>query len=371
MSTKDYVEANNPAVFSYLNEQGLIPEYVMNSACVTSEETEGLNKVAFADPYNRAYPCHTKSACWQSAAWYAGNHCDQPHVKSAIEKLAAVHGIEKDVEAVFNCFETEFNKVASDELITSEPKYALTLDFGGDFGRGVQNHYPINSYNEIIRSGETATDDFRNGLLPMPIMRKVASALIEAAEELEVPYEELPKDVRTYGVQRLPDPYAAQVLIGIRKQAGAAVEPYTEIMGMLQKAMTKVASHAEAISVANIAAEEIFDLDHDNGIRYSNKMPDPYGIIFTGPTLGEMEKFAASTVDIMNVSVPVTDFLNLSDDTINAVFSQQLGNVIKEAKARVAGNPDMEKTAAAEELLSTLPPEASKILLATLADVGW
>lgn len=370
MSTKDYVEANNPAIFSYLNEQGLIPEYVMKSACVTSEETDGLNSVAFADQYNRAYPCHTKSACWQSAAWYAGNHEDAPHVKANIEKMAAFHGIEKDVQAVFNCFESEFNKVAHTEIV-EEPQYALSLDFGGDFGRGVQNHYPINSYNEVIRSGEAAAEDYVGSMLPMPIMRKVASSLMKAANEYQVPAEEMPAVVCRFGIQRLPDPYAAQVLVGIRKQANVAIDPYIELISTLQDAMTKIASHEDAIALADVAAAEMFDLDYDNGIRYSNRMPNPYDIIFTGPTLSDMEKFAANTVDILNVPVPVADFLNLSDEKIDAVFSQKLGAVIKEAKSRVSGSPDMEKTAAAEELISTLPPEATKILLATLADVGW
>ena len=371
MSTKDYVEANNPAIFSYLNEQGLIPEYVMKSACVTSEETDGLNAVAFADPYNRAYPCHTKAACWQSAAWFAGNHEETPHVKEAIEKMAAFHGIEQDVKDVFNCFESEFNKVAHAEIVDDEPQYALSLDFGGDFGRGQQNHYPINTYHEIIRSGEAAAEDYYSRTLPMPIMRKVASTLIKAATAHDVPMEEMPTVVCQFGIQRLPDPYAAQVLVGIRKQAGINTDPYIALLDELQNAMTKIASHEEAINLANAVAEEMFDLDYDNGVRYSNRMPTPYDIIFTGPTVNDMEKFAASTVDIMNVSVPVVDFLNLSDEKIDAVFSQKLGAVIKQAKAHVAGNPDMEKTAAAEELLSTLPPEANKILLATLADVAW
>lgn len=371
MPTKDYVEANNPALFLHLDEHNLIPDYVKASARVTPEELEDLSVVAFADPFNRAYPCHTKAACWQSAAWYAGNAVDQPEVKAGIEKMAYAHGIEEDVQKVFACFDDTLTKAASAEVVEDDPKFALSLDFNGQFGRGFENHYPINSYHEVVRAGNDAAHDFATSSLPVPIMRKVATTIMDAAASYGVPEMEMPTVVCRLGIRRLPDPFAANVLVGMRKDAGVNVDPYRELLSQLESAIVKTASYMDAIALADQTAEQLCMLDEENGVRYNSRMQDPYALLYTGPRVDELEKAAAQVVDIDNVHVPVADLLNLSDDKIDAIFSKRVGSVIKQAKACVSGTPDMEKTANAALCLQALPEEATKVLLATLAEVGW
>lgn len=370
MSTKDYVDNENPAIFRHLHSENLIPDYVMESPRITSEDTEGLSVVAFADPYTRSYPCHTKAACWQSAAWFAGNAGDEVHIRENIEKMAAAHGISEDVNAVFNHLYDGFAKAAEAELV-EEPRYALSMNLGGYKGRGFEQYYPINSYHEVARSGEEAAEDYLGGALPMPVMRKVASAIMQAASQFAVPTCEMPKVVCQFGIQRLPDPFAAAVMVDMRKSAGIDMVPYVTMLTGLQDAMRKCASHNEAIVLADDVAEKMYHLDHDNGIRYNGRIEDPYSLIFSGPTVDELEKAAGQIVTIENVNIPVVDFLNLSDDKIDETFGKRVATVIKEAKAQVAGEPDMEKTASATNLLATLPTEVNKVLLATLADVGW
>ena len=371
MSTKDYVTAQNPAIFMHLSEKELIPDYVMESPRVTTEETDGLSVVAFADPYSRSYPCHTKAACWQSAAWYAGTQADTPHVKAAIEKMAAAHGISEDVQKVFDCFEAERVKVAHAEVV-EEPQYALALDFNGYEGRGYEQHYPINSACEVIASCDDAAEDYLGGILPMPVMRKVATALVKAANAHSVATCDIPGVVLRYGVMRLPDPYAAEAMLShMRKNAGLDTTPYVQAVANLRTALTKVANHTEAIKLAEATASTIYDMDCDNHVRYSARMLDPYELIFSGPTVDELEKAAAQVVDILHVDVPVADFLNLSDEKIDTIFSKNAAMVIKQAKQNVEGEPDMEKTAAAASLLATLPEDVNKVLLSVLADTAW
>lgn len=370
MSTKDYVQCENPAIFMRLHEENLIPDYVLESPRVTEEDTEGLSVVAFADPYTRSYPCHTKAACWQSAAWYAGTAGDEVHVRENIEKMAAAHGISEDVAKVFDCFNEEFAKVAEAEIV-EEPQYALSMNLGGYQGRGFEQYYPINNYHEVTRSGEEVAEDYLGGMLPMPIMRKVASTLMKAAAAFDVPTCEMPRIVCQFGIQRLPDPFAAEVMIDMRKRAGVDIAPYVAMLTGLQEAMKKSASYTDSIALANNVADQMYQLDFDNGISYTGRVEDPYNLLFSGPAVEELEKAASQVVDIMNVNVPVVDFLNLSDEKIDAIFSKKAAAIIKQAKAQLEGSPAMEKTAAAANMLSTLPTEVSKILLSTLADVGW
>lgn len=374
MSTteSDFVMDQNPAVFAHLADQGLVPDYVMSSQRVTPEETAPLSVVAFADPFKRRFPCHTKAACWQSAAYFAGNNMHEQHIKDNIVKMAAAHDIADDVQAVFDSFQSEFDKVAA-KVYEAQPmqKYAMTIDFEGFQGRGVEEFYPLNSYSDVITASDDATRDFRIGSLPMDAMRKVACNIIDAAAEYDVPLEELTPEIRNMGVKKLPDPFAAGELIGIRKNAGVDMTPYLAAMAMLGEAITKTASADAAIAMADDVAAQIVRMDNQNGIIYSNMMPNPYDIIFTGPSLEDMNKAAAQLVVIEGVRVPVADFLNLSDSVVDKTFSSRISEVIKSAKADVSGDCTIEKCANANEKMLTLPVDARKVLLAVLSDAAW
>ena len=72
-----------------------------------------------------------------------------------------------------------------------------------------------------------------------------------------------------------------------------------------------------------------------------------------------------------SVDVPVVDFLNLSEEKIDTMFSKSAAATIKKAKSQVEGDPDCEKTASAAITLSTLPDGVGKVLLGVLADTTW
>ena len=91
MPSIDFVTANNPAIFGYLQEKDAIPGYVLSSNKITKEEVDRLDKVAFANQAERLYPCHTKEACWESAAYFAGSGESDANVKANIEKMASFH----------------------------------------------------------------------------------------------------------------------------------------------------------------------------------------------------------------------------------------------------------------------------------------
>lgn len=369
----DYVIDQNPGLFAHLADKGLVPEYVMQSDRVTREEVDPLSVVAFADPYNRRFPCHTKAACWQAAAYFAGNNMCKEYVKENIVKMAAAHDISDDVDAVFEAFREELTKAAASQPKEEAPirKYAMTINFEGFQGRGVEEFYPVNSYSEVITASEDATTDFRSARLPIMAMRKVAYNIVDAATAFSVPVSELTPETRNMGIKRLPDPFAASDLIGIRKNAGVDVTLYKSILAELEESITKTASVDDAIMLADDVAARIVQMDTRNGIKYNSLMPNPYDIIFTGPTLEELNKAAAQLVVIEGVRVPVSDFLNLSDSTIEKTFSSKIGEVIKGAKADVAGDCTIEKCASANEKVLTLSEDARKVLLAVLSDTAW
>lgn len=366
----DFITDQNPSVYLFMQDKNMLPDYVLKSNKLTEEDTAALNKVAFADPVNRLYPCHTKSACWQSAAYFASKHEQNDRLKENIEKMAAHHGIAEDVQKVFDAFEDEFNKAASAEDHQEKKAYALELDMEGFQGRGVEKFYPINDRFEIIRAAEDSTADYKHGTIPMHAMRKIAFSIMEAADKHNVPASELTAQVQSLGTRRLPDPYAAETLIGMRKRAGVDMAPYEQAIKDLQEKMAGLGA-MEAIEAADDTAKEIYFMDKKAGVLYRNGQLDPYALLFTGPTLADLEKAAASTVNIKGINVPVEDVVNLSDSTIDKVFSQASGDVIKQAKTLVSGDSTIAGCTEAAELIGGLDDGVQKVLLGTLANTAW
>jgi hypothetical protein len=206
-------------------------------------------------------------------------------------------------------------------------------------------------------------------MLPLPLFVKVAQAIME--ESGTVDPRDIDQEVRLYGTPRLPDPYGMETLVMMRKNAGVEPEPYLSLIQELQPAIVKSASVNDALEAAAQLAEGLFNLDLQNNISYGPNTQDPYRMLYTGPTVADMEKHAATTVNIMNVPVPVTDILNMSDKRVDQLFAADAASVIKEAKAILEGAPAMEKSAAAAEKIATLSSTEQTIYLKELAGTAW
>ena len=367
MPSIDFVTANNPAIFGYLHEKDAIPGYVLSSNKITKEEVDRLDKVAFANQAERLYPCHTKEACWESAAYFAGSGESDSTVKANIEKMAAFHGIEEDVRDVFAIFEGEMNKAAATEKKEkSMEKFALTLDLQGFQGRGVENFYPINNAAEVVASSDACTADYNAGKIPSGAMRKIASAITEAAITCGVDPSELTGEVRAFGTRNTPDPYAAEILVKMRKSAA-----HNELMKEFQEKLASTSELSEAIEVANEIAEKMYVLDKQAGVRYGKGVLDPYAILFTGPTLEEFEKAAASTISLRGVNIPVDDFVNLADKDIDVNFSSKSASIIKEAKSYISAGQSIDTCVNINNKLAELNRDTQNVLLNVLASTGW
>lgn len=375
MATKnDFVTDQNPDILIHLHEQdNLVPDYVRNADVITEEDCDTLMPNAFADPFSRQHPCHTKAACWLSAAYCAAKREDSPIIARNIEKFASMHSIEEDVRRVQQHFDSLFEKAAAAAAVEdAEPaveKFAMVIDYEGADGRGEEGIYPLNTEWEIIGSSEQATRDYRNGALPLPMFVKVAQAIMDASDVVDL--RDIDQEVRMYGTQRLPDPYGLETLVLMRKNAGVETEPYLRLIHELQPAIVKSASVNDALAAASQLAEGLFNLDRHNNISYGPNTQDPYRMLYTGPTVADMEKHAATTVNIMNVPVPVTDILNMSDKRVDQLFAASTAQVIKEAKAILEGAPAIEKSSAAADKIATLNSTEQTIYLKELAGTAW
>ena len=368
----DFVKSHNPSIFKFLEDNSVTPEYVKSASAITQGEVDGLNDVAFADRAHRLFPCHTKEACWKSAAFFAGSGESDAAIRKEIEKKASYHGISEDVSKVFSFFEDTLEKSACKKE-ASNKEYALTLDFEGRDGRGVENFYPINSASEVIGASDDAAMDYMSGRIPIEAMRKIASNISEAATRFNVPTSDLNAEVQKLGTRRLPDAFAAEYLIGSRKEASTKLyEASVAVIKDLQEKIASCKSHDAAISLADEAADKIVALDKEAGIiSYTSTITDPYSAIFVGPTVEDMYKYAGTTVDISGIRVPCEDLINLSKDTIEQTFSKKAGSIILQAKENLGTEESIEKCARASELIGTLAEDTRTVLLNVLSSACW
>lgn len=372
MSDLDFVTDKNPDIFIELYNQGVTPDYVLDSDRYSEEDIDKLNRVAFADQEHKLYPCHTKAACWQSAAHFIGRQKDDKDIAACIEKMAAYHGITEDVNKIKPALGLdkveELEKKASEE--TPEENYALTVDFGDFENRGVQSFYPVNNYAQVIQASDDATEDFRAGKMPMGVMRKVAYIISNAADEMGVPMMELTAEVKSFGTKAAPDPNTAMLKLASRRNLGIDMTPYETAITNLNNSMAGV-SYDDAINMANMVAEQLCLMDKSAGVRYSAQVPHPYALLFCGPTKADIEKAASSTVSILGINVPVVDLVNTRVSDIETRFTKEAAETIKTAIDTVRGDCTIEKSAAASNMIAGLSEEAQQEFLSILADVAW
>lgn len=365
---EDFIGQNNPAIIKYATDNGLIPDDVLDSPMIQEEDLKELSNTAFANPYARTYPCHTKAACVNSALWDAATHPGNELVTANIKKMAAAQGITETVDNIYNHFEEAFSKAAAanEQTPVKEAAYALTLTKDD----GSEDHFfNITEAQDTIHSAEEADRQYRAGNIADPYFRKIASSIVGAAAEQGISQEELPRSVRAFGTTRVPDPYMAELAVrDFCKRSNVAPEPYVQEVLALQAIMEKAAAMDEAMKAASYIADKMCELNLSNGL-IPHEEDSPYSLIFQGPTMEEFMKHAGSTVYIMDVPVPAKEVIDIPATTIDTQFAPQAGEMIHAAQAKLQEEAvdDMDKVAAAAEALSKLSPGAARQLLWVLS----
>lgn len=363
MATRpDYIGLNNPAVFNYANDAGLIPSYFTDAIIPDEESIKDLNPVAFADPYGKTYPCHTKVACVMSAIWNAANG-DTEYLSDNIKAHAKVLGIESDVDKIYDHFENVMSKAAAAANAVPEPRYALEVDFQGHNGLDKKGFYPITTPYDLMASANRLAEDYNRGTIGAPVMRKVAMAIADAATA----FDSLPLAVRRFSISNMADPYmAASMFTQRNKEANVNNGEYMAVLDGLKTRMAKAASIEEAIEAGEQALEALYMLDAKNNMnpRWED---NPAYMLMCGPSPEEFDKAASSSVFICEVPVPVAALTALDDKVLDYQFSKPAAAHMKAAKARLMDNPTPVDTTYAGTQIESLPIEVQHKLLRILS----
>lgn len=179
-------DRNRAELHEIVSHQGR-PAYVKEAAAVDFGELDRIPSSSFADPDTRQFPCHTKEACWVSAAYLAHDGASGEPIKR-LEKFAKDWGIASDVQVVFA--KEEIRKEMQKTAAAAVP-YALDETFNGERIK----RFPVATREMTKVSADRFYAD--RAKYPWAWRTKVASALIEkiAAHKIE---EWLAEDVRDY-----------------------------------------------------------------------------------------------------------------------------------------------------------------------------
>lgn len=324
---QDFIDDPNPtAVFHAARELGA-PEYVKSAHVLCRNDVAGLRDVAFADRARRMFPVHTKAACWLSAAcWYGGSHTDSV-VENSIKQAATAHGIEQDVSRLAELFAPI--KSASSPL---ESTYALTVDFQGAHGLQKQSFYLLDDPVAITDSGWLIDRDISDGRLTREVAQVACRALVKAAREHNVDFNELPPRVTGIGEDRLPDFDNLRHEMERRKQAGITTDDYATVIEGAE-AEYNASDWNDRATCLDKWASLWLDLDSLNGADHRTFM-DPFSALYSGEKLAAFEERANASVFVDDVLVPGVVFALLNENQVRARFN-------KEAAAKVLATRDL------------------------------
>jgi hypothetical protein len=315
----DYVHAQNPIPLYRIDELVGTPAYVEQASVITKEATSQLDRVAFADPRKREFPCYDAPSTYLSYAFLMGSEgTPDAQIVENIKEAAIVFGITADLEKI---------DVALAGVKSASAKVAcFALPAGSVASHADTNFYPLNDSVEIEGSAHQLLND-RNRM-SAGLFHKAAGAIVEAAKQH--PGCVLPTKVATAGVARYPDFEHATKIASNRK----FVVTSTEALELYQD-LVKVASAPDADPEAVAALWE--ELDVKFGVKYANGIVDPYAAIYSGDPVAEVEKLANEIVLIADAPVPVSVIAALPDEGFTQRFSAKTATALqawkKEASA--------------------------------------
>ncbi len=332
----DYLNDSSVRYLHRLNNLLTVPDYV-KAASVSPEDHVKLANFCFADAANKEYPIHTKGATYLSHYYYQVTRQDNSQLAARIKQAAFKHGILADLEVLDNALkkETPMNKAAS-----TGPRYAVYVDFGSPDPKadkpwrrngGIQGFYPCNNSTEIEDSSVKLANDFRK--LPLPTFVEGSRNLIKAASETATDTAGLPRVIRFYGEERVPDFDRIEEFAEKRASAtGNSV--YRDIAA---------AAKADQGRPLDDYVQLWEEADTMLKVACSEGEPDAYRIFYSGMTKQAHLDILSSLVTIADVPVPLDAVRNINEQLPSRYFAKEaatrLVNVIKMSKA--LSGPDL------------------------------
>ncbi len=300
MPATDYTHTNNPRSIHLAEMSRPFPEWIKGQPVPCREGMEKLAAQAFADRDRKLLPVHEKVSAFFSAIDYFANADRYPDTTfDRIKEACHYFGIGEDVAPYAEVFAARFEKKASGPTEEVVGRFAINTQINGqDF-----QLLPLNDAYEITKAASDLRTMVTEGRIHYLMFVDASREIVKAASESDAPTSVTPL-IMVVGELRCPDLEKAAQLIESRRSVVAAHEgAYAAYLGAIKEASDGTITADECMQ--KIAA--IDDALHVN-YRYTSRarVPLPHTIVFSGPTVADVEKAASSNVMIRDIFVPIT-----------------------------------------------------------------
>lgn len=355
--TTDFVRDKNPtAIYKVAMEAGNdLPDYVADYEIPEDADLDALADTAFADPFNRLHPIHSKAASVLSGAYLAGKGLRESLEFQRAKKAAEFFGAKEDFDKLTSILVNQEKKAGEGR----KEEYALSfqLEDGGE----IKHFYPINNEVQVVKAAVSSDSDWTSGRLPIDWYRGAAIKIVKKANELGLDKNSLPERVWNMGEERLPNLENAKVALVSRKRAGVNEEGLKLYEDVIKSAATADSSVSDCVDLW-------LDLDAVHGVDYRS-VTNPYAAFYSGPKISDVEKQAAEVIFIEDVPVPKTEVVGLLVDdalTIKREFNKAAAEKVEEALAPLKEEYSEKSAAIATARIASLPESSRKGILRIL-----
>lgn len=326
---KDQTTDQNPTPLFYLADLGIAPELCKEAGVPNAD----LPDAAYACPSLRLFPVHSKSATFQSLAYFHGLGYDDPRTSLRLKQAAVAYDILDLHDQVVQVFTSQTKQADAQAQLM-----ALRVGEESD-SRGF---YPMNTDVEIDLSDESIRKDANEGRLPLPLARRACLALVKRAGEIGYDLQDLHRWTRDLGTPRLPDMESAASSIQLRRQAlsgrksaadlHTVDQAYQDLIDSCAQDVRDTPDWDDQLMLVEKYASLLYDLDQVAGVEYKNRIEHPYQAMFAGPTVDEWEKEAGETLFLDDQMVPVSAFRQVPDNVLSVRFSKDKAARLQQLK---------------------------------------
>lgn len=327
---KDFTSRGNLPHFARAKAHKAFPAWVGQVPSAT--DFVKMSSEAFADKASRTLPICNATATFYSALDVFHNADIYPEAAlDRVKQACEMFGIGGDVAPYADLFADEFEKSAA----TIEPGAFAINTMIGD--KDIQL-LPIGDVEDIRKSASDLMTMVEESRIFYPMARQAAVTIVKAARELGVAANEMPASLIELGTERLPTPVTPEAIGAmqqcLRKRAGYSTVPsYTE-ESLAGRYNDDLNAYADGEITAAEFTEKIAAADFLAGVhgayRFSGprRIELPHEIVFSGPSLDDVEKLAKTNVVINDITVPLAAFRALDPVESAHKLSKRAGAAI-------------------------------------------
>jgi len=304
-------DLSNKELYSYLNGINL-PEFVKDSQVDDIEEIRYLDKEAFADEWNKAFPINAPSRVYISHAFFVNKKAELQRkwgksyidsVADKIEKAAKIFGVEDHLKD----YERE-SLVKSAKDYSEDHVCTVTASENESF-----DLFPVKTKQDLEKAANTFANNINN--FPYSWRQEISKQFIKKADEFQL--EELPTLICKYAGLFYPDVTALKQKLWHRSTKIASEENkkrYEQLISYVDN----VDSKEDVFKLAEIAyyiekAEGVYD-----NPKVAQVIGDPVDSFFDIP----IDKVAEilNVVEMAGEKYPVTELKKVSSDIYKEAF---------------------------------------------------